>query len=101
MSPLLEVRDLTVQLKMDSGPREVITGTSLTIAQGESMGLVGESGSGKSMTAKAITGLLPPGVTATGTMRLPGSAGPTESSSIVRSSDVGRRTRSAMLGASA
>ena len=35
MSALLEVRDLTVSLKMDSGPREVITGTSLTIAPGE------------------------------------------------------------------
>jgi len=50
MSALLEVKDLTVQLKMDSGMREVITGTTLTIGQGEAMGLVGESGSGKSMT---------------------------------------------------
>ena len=61
MSALLEVSDLTVRLKMDSGAREVITGTSFTIGAGEAMGLVGESGSGKSMTAKAIARLLPKG----------------------------------------
>ena len=46
MSPLLEVRDLTVRLQMDAGLREVITGTTLSIAEGEAIGLVGESGSG-------------------------------------------------------
>ena len=56
MSALLEVSDLTVRLKMDSGAREVITGTSFTIGAGEAMGLVGESGSGK-----AIARLLPKG----------------------------------------
>jgi oligopeptide/dipeptide ABC transporter ATP-binding protein len=61
VSPLLEVRDLTVRLRIDTGLREVITGTSLDIAEGEALGLVGESGSGKSMTAKAIARLLPQG----------------------------------------
>jgi len=61
VTALLEVRDLTVRLRMDTGMREVITGTSLEIAEGEAMGLVGESGSGKSMTAKAIARLLPAG----------------------------------------
>ncbi|MCA0330468.1 MAG: ABC transporter ATP-binding protein [Actinobacteria bacterium] len=72
MSALLEVRDLTVQLKMDSGMREVITGTSLTIAEGEAMGLVGESGSGKSMTAKAIARLLPDGADVQGSVTFDG-----------------------------
>jgi oligopeptide/dipeptide ABC transporter ATP-binding protein len=72
MSALLEVADLTVTLKMDAGPREVITGTSLTIAEGEAMGLVGESGSGKSMTAKAIARLLPKGATTEGSVMFDG-----------------------------
>ena len=68
MSDLLTVTDLTVRLKMDSGMREVITGTSLSIASGEAMGLVGESGSGKSMTAKAIARLLPDGAETLGSV---------------------------------
>ena len=68
MSDLLTVTDLTVRLKMDSGMREVITGTSLSIAAGEAMGLVGESGSGKSMTAKAIARLLPDGAETLGSV---------------------------------
>jgi oligopeptide/dipeptide ABC transporter ATP-binding protein len=72
VSALLEVRDLTVSLAMDSGPREVITGTSLDIDAGEAMGLVGESGSGKSMTAKAIARLLPNGATTTGSVTFDG-----------------------------
>lgn len=72
MSALLEVKDLTVQLKMDSGMREVITGTTLSIGQGEAMGLVGESGSGKSMTAKAIARLLPDGAQTQGSVTFDG-----------------------------
>jgi oligopeptide/dipeptide ABC transporter ATP-binding protein len=72
MSALLEVHDLTVELQMDSGPREVITGTSLEISAGEAMGLVGESGSGKSMTAKAIARLLPDGAKVTGSVTFDG-----------------------------
>jgi oligopeptide/dipeptide ABC transporter ATP-binding protein len=72
VSALLEVADLTVTLAMDAGPREVITGTSLAIGEGEAMGLVGESGSGKSMTAKAIARLLPDGAKTTGTVTFDG-----------------------------
>ena len=72
MSDLLTVTDLTVRLKMSTGMREVITGTSLTIAHGEAMGLVGESGSGKSMTAKAIARLLPDGAETLGSVTFDG-----------------------------
>ena len=72
MKPLLEVKDLTVTLKMDTGHREVITGTSFEIGSGEAMGLVGESGSGKSMTAKAIARLLPKGATTQGSVTFDG-----------------------------
>jgi len=72
VSELLEVRDLTVRLQMDAGMREVITGTTLSIGQGEALGLVGESGSGKSMTAKTIARLLPKGAETDGTITFDG-----------------------------
>ena len=48
----------------------IVTRMDLQVEPGQTVALVGESGSGKSMTAKAMTGLLPRGVTATGTLQL-------------------------------
>jgi len=62
----LELHDLQVQ--GPSGP--IVTRMDLTLQPGRTVALVGESGSGKSMTAKAMTGLLPRGVTSTGTLVL-------------------------------
>ena len=54
---MLEIRDLHV--KFHNRDREAVAGVSLTINDGEILGLVGESGSGKSVTAMSIAGLLP------------------------------------------
>ena len=54
---MLEIRDLHV--KFHNREREAVSGVSLTIRDGEILGLVGESGSGKSVTAMAVAGLLP------------------------------------------
>lgn len=54
---MLEIRDLHV--KFNSRSREAVAGISLSIADGEILGLVGESGSGKSVTAMSVAGLLP------------------------------------------
>ncbi|MCF3124336.1 ABC transporter ATP-binding protein [Streptomyces arenae] len=64
---LLDIKDLTVHLP--GAARPVLDEVSLHVAPGEVVGLVGESGSGKSTTAKAAIGLLPPGATATGSVR--------------------------------
>ena len=52
--------------------RTIADGVSLYVEQGETVGIVGESGSGKSLTARAIMGLLPPGVEAAGEVRYRG-----------------------------
>ena len=54
---MLEIRDLHV--KFHTRQREAVAGVSLTIHNGEILGLVGESGSGKSVTAMSVAGLLP------------------------------------------
>ena len=62
--PLLTVRNLAISAL----GLAITTGTDLEIGRGETVAIVGESGSGKSLTAKAIARLLPPGVSATGTI---------------------------------
>ncbi len=62
MGALLEIRDLRVSF----GAMEAVHGISLSIDEGEVLGLVGESGSGKSATALAILSLLGPAAKVSG-----------------------------------
>ncbi|GGJ40084.1 ATP-binding cassette domain-containing protein [Streptomyces brasiliensis] len=66
---LLDVRGLTVRT---ADGRTLVDDLSLTVDSGERLGLIGESGSGKSLTTLAILGLLPDGMTATGSVDLAG-----------------------------
>ena len=66
MPPLLDVRHLTVAFPGSLVPLLAVRDFSLTIEQGEVLGLVGESGSGKSLTALALMRLLPPQANASG-----------------------------------
>ncbi len=54
---MLDIQNLHV--RFHSRDREAVAGVSLTIHDGEILGLVGESGSGKSVTAMSVAGLLP------------------------------------------
>ncbi len=58
MAPLLEVRDLAVELA-GGPPLRVVDAVTLSVERSEVVGLVGESGSGKSMTAFALMNLFP------------------------------------------
>jgi len=70
--PLLQVRGLRIWSGIGSGTQTITTPLDLELDRGETLGIVGESGSGKSMTARAIIGLLPPGVRAEGAVRYGG-----------------------------
>jgi peptide/nickel transport system ATP-binding protein len=61
VSNLLDVENLRTHMRMRHSTVEAVDGISLTIRQGETVGLVGESGCGKSITGLSIMRLLPPG----------------------------------------
>ena len=63
MSNLVEIRDLNIRF---TGERTVhaVNDISLTLGEGEVLGLLGESGSGKSVTLRALMRLLPTSLSA-------------------------------------
>ncbi|WP_049924396.1 dipeptide ABC transporter ATP-binding protein [Halopiger djelfimassiliensis] len=71
-SPLLEVENLHTRFRTREGVVRAVDGVSLTVDEGEIVGIVGESGSGKSVTARSIVGLQEPGEIVRGSIRLDG-----------------------------
>jgi peptide/nickel transport system ATP-binding protein len=66
-APVLEVTGLTITTRASA---RLVDDVSFRLNAGQRLALIGESGSGKSLTSLAIMGLLPDGVTATGSIRL-------------------------------
>jgi oligopeptide/dipeptide ABC transporter ATP-binding protein len=58
-APVLELRDLSVDVPVARGVLHAVRGISLQVHAGDALGLVGESGGGKSLTLRAAMGLLP------------------------------------------
>ncbi|NJS39586.1 MAG: ABC transporter ATP-binding protein [Rhodobacteraceae bacterium] len=57
--PLLEVEDLVVEFRQRGRVVRAVNHVSLTLGQGETLGIVGESGSGKSVLCRSFLRLLP------------------------------------------
>jgi oligopeptide/dipeptide ABC transporter ATP-binding protein len=68
----LDVRDLSVTVAVGRETRPILRKVRFAIPAGTALGLVGESGSGKSMTARAVTRLLPQAATVEGDVRFDG-----------------------------
>jgi oligopeptide/dipeptide ABC transporter ATP-binding protein len=71
-APVLEVEDLCVTFRTESGTVSAVDHVQLSLGQGEIVGVVGESGCGKSVTAMSLAGLLPGSAEVTGSVRLLG-----------------------------
>ena len=56
--PLLEIEDLHVEFPTQGSVMHAVEGVSLTLEEGEVLGIVGESGSGKSVAMMALMGLI-------------------------------------------
>lgn len=73
---VLEAKDIVTTFYSDGQRAEAVTGSGLTLKQGEIIGLVGESGSGKSVTSMSILQLImPPGKIESGEVYLKGTTG--------------------------
>ena len=72
-TPLLQVRNLTVEFVTRRGTLRALDRISFDIGRGEVLGVVGESGAGKSVTGSAVIGLIDrPGRIAGGEILLDG-----------------------------
>jgi len=58
---VLEVRGLSTEIRLRDATVHAVDQVSLTVNEGETLGLVGESGCGKTMLGTSIIRLLPPG----------------------------------------
>ena len=58
MAKKLEVRNLRISFRTNSGTVKAVRDISFEMEKGETLAIVGESGSGKSVTAKSVLGIL-------------------------------------------
>ena len=77
---LLETNGLSVRF----GVLEAVADVAFSIAPGERFGIIGESGSGKTMTALAVSGLLPEGAALSGDIRFDGQPLPQDERAMAR-----------------
>ena len=71
---VLDIKNLTVHFVVDGDTVEAVNDVSLTVHEGETLGLVGETGAGKTTTALAALSLVPdhPGIIKSGEIKVCG-----------------------------
>lgn len=57
--PLIDIQGLTIHYETDDGIVKALNDVSLSMIEGETLGLVGETGAGKTTLARGILGLVP------------------------------------------
>lgn len=80
---LLEIEELRVTFNTPTGPVSAVRGVSLTVEEGEILGVVGESGCGKSVSFRSLLGLAPSSAKVQGTVRF--DSGPVDLDGSLRS----------------
>ncbi len=58
-TPVLELKELRTHFSLDEGTLKAVDGVSLTVRQGQTLGIIGESGCGKSVTAQSVLRIVP------------------------------------------
>ncbi len=56
---VLEINDLRTYFSLDEGTLKAVDGVSLSVCQGETLGVIGESGCGKSVAAQSVLRIVP------------------------------------------
>ena len=69
---ILAVNNLRVELRGENSSRTLLDDLSFFARQGEVLGILGQSGSGKSLTALALSGLLPKTMAVSGSVKVCG-----------------------------
>ena len=69
---ILEVKNLCVELRHENSSRKLLDDLNFFARQGEVLGILGQSGSGKSLTALALSGLLPKTMNVSGSVKICG-----------------------------
>ncbi len=70
MTVAASARELSVEVRKGHGWQRVVEPLAFDVHAGEIVGVVGESGAGKTLTTRALVGLLPRGVRASGSVTL-------------------------------
>ena len=98
--PLVSVRDLVIEFRLDQGTIRAIEGVSLDLHAGRVLGVVGESGCGKSVTARAMLGIIDrPGRVVSGRILLdPGTAKEQDLATLPNDSRAFREVRGKRIG---
>jgi peptide/nickel transport system ATP-binding protein len=71
-TPVLELDAVRIDAAIGSTVRTLVHDCTLTVGDGEAVGLVGESGSGKTLSTRAVAGLIPDYMEVGGTIRIDG-----------------------------